>query len=298
MFIVALTLLTGYYAVFFIAAFGLYVLYTNIRIKNIKEIQVYVIILIGALIIAQLFYPRYIYGFLSYRASETIQTFTNGFFGNAMASVVCIITIVRNHFFTIPVIVLCIAIAVYLLLLKQKITFNKLALLLLVTSFFYVIIVTFTAPYKILRYSMSVFPFFVLLPVILIYSIKNKYISNIAIALFCVLFFTNLSGNKIEYVYKNKPKQYLFNEDKTVPVFVINNESWKYADMVPYFNDEQKYFFYDTVDDVPVNSGYNAIYLVTGTSELQNVVLPNYEVESEFSAGYFICRKLIKNPHS
>jgi hypothetical protein len=298
-FIAALTLLTGYYAIFFIGVFGLYVLYINIRIKNIKEIQAYAVILMAALIFAQLFYPLYIFGFLSYRASETVRTvFANGFFGNTAASAVCIITILKDHFFTVPVIVLCAALAVCLLLQKQKIIFDKLALLLLLTSFIYTVIVTFTAPLKILRYSMPVFPFFVFLPAILIYSIKNKYISNIAILLFCVLSFINLFSGRIENLYKNKPMQYLFNEDKNIPVFVVNKKSWAYADMVPYFNDEQKYFFYDDFDDVRVDDKYNEIYFVTETSDLRNIVLPDYEVESKSESDFFICRKLIKNPRA
>jgi hypothetical protein len=294
-FIAALTFLTGYYSIFFIGVFGVYIIYNNIRIKNMEEIQVYIIILIIALSFAQVFYSRYVLGFLSGRATETVRTiFTNDFFDNIRSSTACIINLINSHFFTTPVVFFCIAITIYLLLLKQKVIFNKL-LLLLLTPFIYTIIVTFIAPYKTLRYSMPVFPFFIFLPLILIYSIKTRFASYIAMSLFCVIVSTNLFSNRIENLYKDKPRQYLFNEDTNVPVFVINKSNWKYADIVPYFNDTQIYFFYDTLDDIIENNKYNRIYLVIEAGELQNIVFPNYEIETEFNIGFFICRKVRKN---
>jgi hypothetical protein len=290
-FIAALTLLTGYYSVFFIGMFGLYIIYNNIQ--NTTEIQVYIIILVCALFLAQVFYPRYVLGFFSGRAIETVRTvLTDSFLGNIMSSVICIVTLINSHFFTVPVIILCIVLLLYLLFLKQKIVFKKLTLLLVLIPFVYTIIVTIVAPYKDLRYSMSIFPFFVFLPAILIYSIKNKYILYATALLFCVVSSVNLFSNKIENLYKDRPKQYLFNENKNIPVFVINKTLWLYADLVPYFNDEQVYIFCDTFDDIIVNDKYNNIYLVIEAGESQNTILSNYEVESEFNIDFFVCRKL------
>jgi hypothetical protein len=151
------------------------------------------------------------------------------------------------------------------------------------------------APMKILRYSMAVFPFLIFLPASLIYSLKNKYISRIAALLLCVIFSVNsFDGDRIENLYKGKPEQYAFNEDKNVPVLVINKTSWKYADIVPYFNDEQTYFFNDTIDNVTMIDQYDEIYLVIENAELENTFLPNYEIESEFLVSYFTCRKVKK----
>jgi hypothetical protein len=130
-FITALTLLTGYYSLFFIGVFGFYIIYNNVERKNTKEIQVYIIILIEAVLLSQTFYSRYIVGFFSGRARETAQTlFQNGIFDNMLSSIICIITLINDHFFTIPVIILLATLIVYLLLSKQKIVFDKLILLL------------------------------------------------------------------------------------------------------------------------------------------------------------------------
>jgi hypothetical protein len=293
-FICALTLLTGYYSVLFVGIFGLYIIYHNIRIKNIKEIQVYIIILITSLLLDQLFYPQYLSGFLSGRASETFQTvWQNGFLENAISSASAIITLASKYFFTVPVAVLIIVLSVYLLLAKQKIFFNKLILLLIVAPCVYVMVITYIAPYKDLRYTRPVFPFFAFLPASLIYSLKNKYFSAIAILLMCVFFSLNLlNPDRIENHYKDMPSRYLFNREKNVPVLVVNKEEWKYAALVPYFHDEQIYFFSDNPNRITTEDRYNEIYLVVEESERENLDLANYEIESEFTVLYFVCFKL------
>jgi hypothetical protein len=295
-FIASLTLLTGYYAVLFAGLFGIYIVYRNIRMKNKKEIQVYIIILAAALFFAQVFYSQYLSGFVSSRSHETLQTiWRNGFLENIVSTVGSIVTLLNKHFLSIPVVILIGVLFVYLLLSKQKIIFNELTLLLFLVPFVYIIVITYIAPYKILRYSMSVFPFLVILPVSVINSLKNKYISRIAMPLLCVLFSINAFNiNKIENVYKGKPEQYLFNEDKNIPVLVINKSNWKYADMVPYFNDEQIYIFNDNFDRIMADNRYTEMYLAVETTESENIILTNYEIESEFEVSYYTCWKLKK----
>jgi hypothetical protein len=293
-FITALTLLTGYYSVLFVGIFGLYIIYNNIKIKNAKEIYVYIIILISSLLLDQLFYPQYLSGFFSGRASQTSETvWQTGFLKNVISSATVIITLINRHFFTIPVVVLIIVLFVYFLLSRQKMAFTKLTLLLLFVSFGYIIIVTYIAPYKILRYSMPIFPLFVFLPVTLIYSLKNRYISCIAISLLGIVFFVNsFNINRIENLYKGTPELYLFNQDKNIPVLIVNKTNWKYADLVPYFHDEQIYIFNDNFDNITAKNKYNEIYLVIEEAESENIILTNYEIESEFAVSYFICQKL------
>jgi hypothetical protein len=149
------------------------------------------------------------------------------------------------------------------------------------------------APMKVLRYSMAVFPFLIFLPVSFLYSLKNKYIFRIAALLLCVIFSLNsFDGDRIENLYQGKSEQHVFNEDKNIPVLVINKSTWQYADIVPYFNDEQTYIFNNTIDNVTMIDKYDEIYLVIEDAELENTFLPNYEIESEFALLFFTCRKL------
>jgi hypothetical protein len=125
--------------------------------------------------------------------------------------------------------------------------------------------------------------------------VRNKFVSYIALSLFCIIFLiTSFNANKIEYLERGIHKQYLFTKDENTPVLVINKSLWKYASLVPYFNDEQIYLFNDAFDDNVANDKYDSIYLVIEKSEFDNVILPNYESESEFiEYGYFTWKKLI-----
>jgi hypothetical protein len=295
-FIASLTLLTGYYAVLFVGLFGIYIVYRNIKMKNQKEILVYIIIFAAALCFAQVFYSQYLSGFFSYRSQETLQTiWHDGFLENIVSTAVAIISLLHKYFFNIPVIILIAVLSVSLFLTKQKPIFNELTLLLFLVPFVYIIVITYIAPYKSLRYSMAVFPFLVILPVSVINSLKNKYISRIAATLLCVLFSINAFHiNNIENVCKGKPEQYLFNKEKTVPVLVIGKETWKYANIVPYFNDEQIYIFNDNFDRIMAHNRYAEIYLAVEKTESENIILTNYEIESAFEVGYYTCWKLKK----
>jgi hypothetical protein len=291
--VTAFTLLTGYYAIIFIGLFGLYVIFINLKTKNYAEIRCYVVILCLGLLLARVFYIGYFNGFTSTRALETKQTLFTSIYKNIASSITSTGIILKEHFFTYPVIAVCVLCIIFLIYRKQRISIQKSALFVFTASILYVIIVLFLAPYKILRYVMPVFPFFVIFPALLIYSNRKQKMSILAVLLLFVAFLTNaLNQNKIENLMHGKSDSYYFNRDVTVPVFVINNSFWKYADMVPYFNDEQTYCFFDNYEDILL-SGYNEFYLVVEkTLELPDANLAQFETEQEFTTSYFVCRKL------
>jgi len=68
--------------------------------------------------------------------------------------------------------------------------------------------------------------------------------------------------------------------------------------MVPYFNDEQMYYFFDNYEDIFL-PGYNEFYLVVEeTLELPDASLAKFEVDKEVTIGYFICKKLRLKEHN
>ena len=260
--ITGLTLMTGYYALIFIGLFGLYAIYLQCKNKTFAEIPFYFVVLGLGIVIAWILYPKYFSGFLSYRGTETIKTLSRDITGNIKSSLAVMGTFLHKHFFTYPVIALCFLCLAYLLFplirgikTTGKITqdgaaVKKTAVYIFDASLLYLFVVMILAPYKVLRYCMPVFPFFVILPVMLIGPIRarSKKIAFVATLLLCGSFAFNAAREtNIENLFRNKQSRYVFTENKNTPVYVIN-ASWslfKYANLIPYVNDEQSYYFVD-----------------------------------------------------
>jgi len=255
--ITGLTLMTGYYAVIFIGLFGLYAVYLQCKNKTFAEIPFYFVVLGMGFLVAQILYPKYLSGFFSYRGTETVRTLSNNVTDNIKSSVAVAGTFLHKHFFTYPVIALCLLCLAYLLfplIRGQKIItqngVKKTAVYIFGASLLYLFIVLILAPYKVLRYAMPVFPFFVILPVMLIGPVwaRSKRTAFVATLLLCGCFaFNAVRESKIENLFRGKRNQYVFAGDKDTPVYVINAgwSSWKYANLIPYVQDGQSYYFID-----------------------------------------------------
>jgi len=329
--ITGLTLLSGYYAVIFIGLFGLYAIYLQCKNKTFVEIPFYFIVLGLGIVVARVLYPKYISGFFSYRGTETIRTLSSNIMGNIKSSLAVAGTFLHKHFFNYPVIivcVLCFALKVFLLIRIKKILgslglnakkmsdIQNTAWYIFTASVVYLFVVMTLAPYKVLRYGMPVFPFFVILPAILIQYIeaKSKKTAFAAMLLLCGCFaFNALREKNIENIYRNKPGGYVFTEDKDTPVYVINGawSLWKYANLIPYLNDEQSYYFIDWLNYfdgyfksgekvkpiiLPEADNYRVIYLLTeyfpDWNQINDLIMENLQtahgaltqgvIESEF----------------
>jgi hypothetical protein len=260
--ITGLTLMTGYYAVIFIGLLGLYAIYLQCKNKTFAEIPFYFAVLGLGILAARILYPKYISGFFSYRGTETIRTLSNDVWGNIGSSSMSAGSFLVKHFFSFPVIFICFwfcSIMVFMLIrgrkLKTKTLFSlspvqKTAGFIFAASLIYLLLVLILAPYKVLRYGMPVFPFFVILPVLLINLFKEKTpkIAVCAMLLLCGCFAFNAAREKnIENLFRGKPNQYIFTQDKNTPVYVINMgwSLFKYANLIPYAHDEQSYYFID-----------------------------------------------------
>ncbi|MDR0503646.1 MAG: hypothetical protein LBH16_10050 [Treponema sp.] len=318
-FITGITLLTGYYTVIFIGLLGLYAVTVKYREKRYKVILFYFFILVMGLITAKVLYPGYYAGFGSYRGTETIRTISANVTENLKHSTAAAVTLLKDHFFAFQAIAFCLLCAGYIVFKKIKMTFNRHALFLFLAALLYFIVTLAIAPYKILRYGMPVFPFFVILPVMLIGSIhvKSRKIAAIAAVLLCCCFLPGaFNKNKIENLFFDKPAQYAFAQDANTPVYILMfyfrdwgyTATWKYGNLVPYLNNDQKYFFirdYSELDSAP----YDEIYVVIeNIPPLQEFTNANFEIIEEFEiftgepetpsglGNYFICKKVRKKP--
>jgi len=290
--ITGLTLLSGYYAVIYIGLFGLYAIYLQCRNKIFAEIPFYFAVLGLGILVARILYPKYISGFFSYRGKETIRTLSNNTMGNIKSSIITAGTFLQKHFFSYPVIiicVLCLAFIVFYLVRGQNrsgktiTVVQKTAWYIFAASVIYLFVVLILAPYKVLRYGMPAFPFFVILPAMLIEPIwaRSRKIAMAAMLLLCGCFAFNAAReSNIENLFRNKQSGYVFTKDKDTPVYIINGawSLWKYANLIPYLNDEQCYYVIDWLKYfdgyfksgekvvpiiLPEADNYNAIYLLT-----------------------------------
>jgi hypothetical protein len=304
--ITGVTLLTGYYAVIFIGLFGLYAIYINCKGKAYTKIIFYFSVLLLGALIATALYPKYLSGFVSYRGHETMYTLTKNFGGNITYSLMRGVTLLWKHFFTFPVLAVCFACSGLLLIYKQKLVIQKQALFIFIIALLYLFLTLIIAPYKVLRYGMPVFPFLILLPVMIIHSMREKTprFSIAAMLVLCVCFFAGaLNQHKIENIFRNKPNEYIFAQDKDVPVYVLMHRysSWKYGNLSPYFNDEQKYYFFAEYDDI-LNRDDGEFYLISEkfpglikTNDERFEVLEQFSMtggEPETMDDYFLGEKL------
>jgi hypothetical protein len=304
--VTAFTLLTGYYSIIFIGLFGTYIVFTNCKKRDYPEIKFYILVLCLGFLLAQAFYSQYLRGYLSGRSLQAPSILFSGFFTNIKLSVIFAVALLHKHFFTWSIIVVCALCLTYLAFLKfrkHKFLIQRPAFYILAVSMLYYFIIMLIAPYKILRYVMPVFPFLIILPVMMLDSIGKKKITAIAILFLCTVFLKNaLNQNNIENLYRNKPDEYYFSRDVDIPVFILNKSLWKYADLIPYFNDKQVYYFIDNYGDIQLIQ-YEKFYLILEEAlEAPDIDLAQFKMEKESSIGYLVCREYVNtepfHPHS
>jgi len=297
----AFALLTGYFSLFFVGLFGLYAIYHKVKAGRSLDILFYTATLFLAMLFAQIFYLKYLYGYFSIRATDQGQRLTDHLFSKATPlediknALVLVKEFVLNHFFTYPVLIIC-ALCLLFVIISRRRRFlkQKHAFYIFAASILYAIVIMYLAPfkeYKEIRYIMPVFPSFVLLPTSIIYSMGKRKIAAVAMALLCVFFALNaFKKSNIKYLVNSD--EYIFNRESGVPVFIFNKTPWKYSELVRWFNDEQVYYF-----NTPVNIAVNdprGVYLVFEKTHemLHNLKLSRDEIEQSFASAFFVGIKI------
>ena len=309
-----LTLLTGYYALVFVCLFGLWIFYANIRSKTYLNIVPYVAVLALGLLFAWLLYRSYFTGFFSYRATETADTVV-GRTGNTVTSLFQAIWNVHYYFYSILSIAACGASIIYLRIQEERFFRYKLGpeegqgplvltrpALLLILSVLFTAIIMILAPYRLLRYVMPAYPFFIFLPAALIRSLwfenQNRIFAILASAALCFGFiYPALDEAKIQNLYRGKAERFVFTEEPDTPVVILNQAMWKYSDMIPYLHDQQTYYVNESFDDIlPLMLRYDQVFLVSEFNEAYfGLDIEPFERTGDWAwARFFIIRKLQK----
>ena len=275
---IAFAFLTGYYALIYIGILAL-----TLFIKNTDRKFLFKTAGLSVLF-TELFYPLYFLGITSYRAVETIER-TSNFSKNLYYSLINLPLIYFKYLFSLSLVIFLIYLAFKIT--KEKLKPDetaKIIPLIFGLNLLWTAIVIFLAPYKVLRYIM---PAFTILSLIIPYIISHfkkvyVYISIISVIFslnyyFAVNFLKNQNigkyvpiASRIDFLKNNKIDKYLFAENIKQPVIVAkkgNNptigEILQITEIIPYFENEQKYTFVNS--DTQIN--YSKFYMLIPTTD-------------------------------
>jgi len=289
----AFAILTGYFALFFVGLFGLYAIYHKIKTTHRIDILFYAASLCVSVLFAQTFYLKYLNAYFSNSISDDIHFQIS--LENIKNSLLIDKIFALNYFFTYPVIAICALCLLFVIIQHRKNFFTqKDALYIFAASVIYAITIMNLAPWKDLRYIAPIFPFFMMLPAAIIYSIRERKISIIVMLLLFIFFSQSaLKENKIKYLHNEDV--FIFRNDPTVPVFIFNKTQWKYAELVYWFNDKQIYYF--NASDNTIRRNKEAYLIIENTPEMLSTlrIPPQTQIEKRFLSFFFAGCKVRPN---
>ncbi|MGX2983422.1 hypothetical protein [Helicobacter sp. 23-1045] len=210
-FATALLCLSHYFSLFFIAFAFTFLCYHKKR-KNFAPL---IVVAISSLLIAQIFYKGYFDFLGGYRAKESMdKLFLSEFSQNLVLSFGVLMEIIKAHFCNIyGFILLCVASLIGMRNLA-KAKFGGFLVGFFAVAILWCCFVLFVAPYKELRYVMSVFPILYFGVILVLNAIKVPILRWI----FGVCFVASLIANyNVEFLYK---KPFLFTQNPNLPVLV------------------------------------------------------------------------------
>jgi len=290
--IMAFTLLTGYYSLIFIGLWGIYTIYVKYKEKKYREIKYYLLVFLCGILCARLFYLSYFNAFITYRTIEITTMISHNYWQNIKISFESMVRILRVYIMTWPYILLCAICAVIVLsiiLRKQKININRKAVVIAGIVIIYMAIIMYIAPYKVLRYVMPVSIFFILLPIMFLEQVKQRYkmASVLLVSMLIIGMLPDaLNYDKIEYVYTNE-YDFQYTKDYNVPVYIGTMTSnfaigyIMYGYIVPYLHNQQIYIFIDAIDEINIKK-YNEAYIIYNWYNVKETEINNYDMVNNY----------------
>jgi len=270
---IAFTLLTGYYSIIYMT-----ILATVLFIKKIDNKLLFKMAGLS-LLFTTIFYPLYFMGIISYRATESVERSLD-FAKNLYYSFINFPLIYFKYLFSLSILVFLIYFLIKIMKNKLK-SENDSNIISLVfwLNILWTAIILFIAPYKILRYIMPAFPLLSLvIPYILGYFKRTTtYIIIISVLFglnyyFAVEFHKNQNIgkyvpiiSKIDFLKNTQVDKFLFEENHNQPVLILKDqenqtmgEILKISEIMPYFNNNQKYIFINP----NTKSEYKQFYMI------------------------------------
>lgn len=307
--IIALTFLTGYYSSFLILMYAVLLLARAIRLKNYDALRFMITTAITAGYLIFLIYPGVCFVLFSYRAKEA---YNNSFtLGNFKVFLMYTPLIIIRYFLCLPLII--IIMAYFNKIRKEKVftSYSKLVNIILVISIIWAILILYLCPYKNIRYIMSITPLLMLIFPLIAANLKKK---NIFIPLIITIFLLNIFialsefiglnfrkyipfPAKIEFMKNFHQNKFIFLEDKTLPVLIIQDAMQSPVHVYTQLADNQVYY---TSNGTPKNIPFNHFYTIRN---LRDTAYNTEELPKNFKrikyaencADDYICEEYIKN---
>ena len=304
--ILSFTLLTGYYTTIYIFIIALIILYITLYKKNYKSIKYWFLVIALTFCFTTLFYPRYFYQLLFSKAMSIVKN---------VYSLNGLLKITTDYFFYIPfaIVLLFIFFCYILQYLKNKKIAKQspndiIVLLILLSAFLWAISIFFITPRKIIRYIMPVFPIFSLLIGYVLNKLTTHFYKSVFSILMMFIFTFGFAFplnkcyiySNIDFLDYNAKRFSTFTQDKSKKVCIINNPYWKYsdewksillyADFIEYIDDNQLYFFADSLDSISTMINNEDFYILIETELLQDErfsKLLQFESKEVFSYSIF-----------
>ncbi len=305
---IALTLLTGYYSVALIGLYTLLLLYRTIKLKNYDALRFFITTMCATGLIVFLLYPGICFVLFSYRAKEAYNAFSQ--INNIGILVKYTPIIILRYLFSIPLIV---TIIYYLRKCKFRENTNKyisLASILMFIGIIWSIFILFLAPYKNIRYIMPATALVMLIFPLIASRLKvKKWFITIVSAILILNIFIAISEfiglnfrkyipipPKIEFLSNIEKDNFIFLENKDLPVYIIQYGMQSPGALFTQFEDKQIYYI---SNETPQNIPYAHFYVIRRTGDTQfpqkkipgNYILINTK---SFKYDHFTCDEFIK----
>lgn len=239
-----------YFSFLYIGILGLILIIYLVYKKEFSTLYSLICSLFLALIISKICYLNFGVGFFTDRGTEAFNVFNSSEnrFLKALTSVYNLIS-----FNICNLIVLFIILVIGIILHKKDLNFH---ILIFNAAFLWCFTVMLFAPYNTLRYIAPIFPLFT---IALAYKKQSNtllnYILSSLLIIPVILSFINVmplktNNSKIEHLNEADPKvlnaEYL--NDVNTKVYI--DRSSLYAQLLPYLNDQQIYYFVDSLEEI------------------------------------------------
>jgi hypothetical protein len=253
----AFTLLSGYFSLGYAALLWCLILLTLLTGRKTSQVGFFIAVALFSVALAQMLYTNYLYGIIhGSRGQEALGVlFTStGALSHLKESLTALWWLAQNHVFYWPTAV-CLAVAIAIQFIpatnrmfalrnkESEIHSWYVPLFLVVAALAFSAAVLYLAPYKMLRYVMPVFPLIALSHALVLHQLKKVPVLVFASAMVAISLVYALDPSHIENLSLEKPEIFVFTSRPDVPVLILNMNYWKYADMIPYLADAQRYEF-------------------------------------------------------
>ena len=273
--IISLTMLAGYFGLFYIAILGLILLILLYKNKNYNVIKYFIFMFLLSLLLAKGLYLSFGEGLFSYRGKEALGKINgNEIISNIKLTLVSFDSqIMKNNILiylsAILSIICCIKLTVDIIRKKTKTFSSYCSVLTIASCFFFVILTLYFTPYKDLRYIAPTFPLFSILFVNNIW-LKKKYNYLIPLLIvFCyaiaIMPMDNIAkGVRTGYsTIEHIDDDFLtktFIEKTKIPLAIHNNDCRSHI-IIPYIKNEQSVYLFDNFDEHTINEKHYYVFL-------------------------------------